>query len=285
MGPHPVGEVTGLAALDWGVLVATIAAIVVYGAWRTSGVRDVDTYVRGEALRWPTIGLSIMATQASAITFLSLPGQAFADGMRFVQFYFGLPLAMIVISAVFVPVYHRLKVRTAYEYLEHRFDVRVRMLGALLFLIGRGLAAGITIYAPSIILSQILGWPLHPTIWGMGALVLIYIMLGGSRAVSVTQRQQMIVIMIGLLIAAVVVISRLPDQVSLGGAVRVAGALGRINPVSFELDFSTRYNFWSGIGGGFFLALSYFGTDQSQVQRYLSGRSIAESSSASCRWA
>jgi Na+/proline symporter len=272
-----VGAVTGLAALDWGVLVATIAAIVVYGAWRTRGVRDVDSYVRGEALRWPTIGLSIMATQASAITFLSLPGQAFADGMRFVQFYFGLPLAMIVISAVFVPVYHRLKVRTAYEYLEHRFDIRVRMFGALLFLIGRGLAAGITIYAPSIILSQILGWPLHPTIWGMGALVVAYIMLGGSRAVSVTQRQQMIVIMIGLVIAAVVVISRLPDQVSLGGAVRVAGALGRINPVSFELDFTTRYNFWSGITGGFFLALSYFGTDQSQVQRYLSGRSVAES--------
>jgi Na+/proline symporter len=268
---------TGLAALDWGVLLVTIAAIVGYGAWRSRGVRDVDSYVRGESLRWPTIGLGIMATQASAITFLSLPGQAYADGMRFVQFYFGLPLAMIVISAVFVPVYHRLKVRTAYEYLEHRFDVRVRMLGAGLFLIGRGLAAGITIYAPSIILSQILGWPLHETIWGMGALVVFYVLLGGSRAVSQTQRQQMIVIMVGLVIAAAVVISRLPAQVSLGGAVRVAGALGRINPVSFELDWSSRYNFWSGITGGFFLALSYFGTDQSQVQRYLSGRSIAES--------
>jgi len=269
--------VTGLAGLDWVVLIGTIATIVLYGAWRSRGVRNVDSYVRGDALRWPTIGLGIMATQASAITFISTPGQGFADGMRFVQFYFGLPLAMIVISAVFVPVYHRLKVRTAYEYLEHRFDVRVRMLGAFLFLIGRGMAAGITIYAPSIILSQILGWPLHPTIWGMGAIVVLYIILGGSRAVSVTQRQQMIVILIGLLIAAGVVISRLPDQVSLGGAVRVAGALGRINPVSFELDFTTRYNFWSGITGGFFLALSYFGTDQSQVQRYLSGRSIAES--------
>lgn len=268
---------TGLAVLDWGVLIATITAIVAYGAWRSRGVRDVDSYVRGDALRWPTIGLSIMATQASAITFLSLPGQAFADGMRFVQFYFGLPLAMIVISAVFVPVYHRLKVRTAYEYLEHRFDLRVRLLGALLFLIGRGLAAGITIYAPSIILSQILGWPLHPTIWGMGALVMIYIMLGGSRAVSVTQRQQMIVILIGLVIAAAIVIGRLPRGVTLGGAIRIAGALGRINAVSFDLDFTTRYNFWSGIAGGFFLALSYFGTDQSQVQRYLSGRSVAES--------
>ncbi|HMG53820.1 MAG TPA: hypothetical protein VK601_10060, partial [Kofleriaceae bacterium] len=272
-----MGVVTGLAALDWAVLIATITAIVGYGAWRTRGVRDVDSFVRGEALRWPTIGLSIMATQASAITFLSLPGQAFADGMRFIQFYFGLPLAMIVISAVFVPVYHRLKVRTAYEYLEHRFDLRVRMLGAALFLIGRGMAAGITIYAPSIILSQILGWPLLPTIWGMGALVVLYIMLGGSRAVSVTQRQQMIVIMIGLVIAAIIVIHRLPDRVSLGGAVRIAGALGRINAVSFDLDFTTRYNFWSGITGGFFLALSYFGTDQSQVQRYLSGRSVAES--------
>ncbi|HEX7842863.1 MAG TPA: hypothetical protein VF469_35560, partial [Kofleriaceae bacterium] len=267
---------TGLATLDWAVLVVTIAAIVIYGAWRSSGVRDVDSYVRGEALRWPTIGLGIMATQASAVTFLSLPGQAFADGMRFVQFYFGLPLAMIVISAVFVPVYHRLKVRTAYEYLEHRFDVRVRLLGAVLFLIGRGLAAGITIYAPSIILSQILGWPLHPTIWGMGALVVLYILLGGSRAVSVTQRQQMIVIMVGLVIAAGIVIHRLPDRVSLGSAVQVAGALGRMNAVSFDLDFTTRYNFWSGIAGGFFLALSYFGTDQSQVQRYLSGRSVAE---------
>ena len=272
-----MGVVTGLAAVDWLVLLATITAIVGYGAWRSRGVRDVDSFLRGDKLRWPTIGLGIMATQASAVTFLSLPGQAYDNGMQFVQFYFGLPLAMIVISAVFVPVYHRLKVRTAYEYLEHRFDVRVRMLGALLFLIGRGLAAGITIYAPSIILSQILGWPLHSVIWGMGALVVLYIMLGGSRAVSQTQRQQMIVIMIGLVIAAFVVISRLPAGVSLGGAVRVAGALGKINPVSFGLNWSNRYNFWAGIGGGFFLALSYFGTDQSQVQRYLSGRSVAES--------
>src|SRR5262249_49003755 len=165
-------------------------------------------------------GLGIMATQASAITFLSLPGQAFSDGLRFVQFYFGLPLAMIVICTLFVPVYHRLKVRTAYEYLEHRFDVRVRMLGALLFLIGRGLAAGITIYAPSLLRSQVLGWPLLAPTWGMGAIVVLYIMLGGSRAVSVTQRQQMIVIMIGLVIAAIVVIHQLPEPVSLGSAVR-----------------------------------------------------------------
>lgn len=267
-----------LAGLDWVVLIGTITAIVLYGAWRSRGMRNVDSYVRGDAqLRWPTIGLSIMATQASAITFISTPGQGFSDGMRFVQFYLGLPLAMIVISAVFVPVYYRLKVRTAYEYLEHRFDVRVRLFGGVLFLIGRGLATGITIYAPSIILSQILGWPLQATIWAMGIVVVVYTVLGGTRAVSITQTQQMVVMLTGLFVAAIVVILRLPDGVSLGGAVKVAGALGRMNPVSFDLDFANRYNFWSGLTGGFFLALSYFGTDQSQVQRYLSGRSVAES--------
>jgi len=266
-----------LAALDWLVLIGTIATIVLYGAWRSRGMRDVNSFVRGDALKWPTIGLSIMATQASAITFISTPGQGFSDGMRFVQFYFGLPLAMIVISAVFVPVYYRLNVRTAYEYLEHRFDVRVRLFGGLLFLIGRGLGTGITIYAPAIILSQILGWPLHPTIWAMGLVVVVYTVLGGSRAVSITQKQQMIVMLSGLAVAAVVVIVRLPRGVSVGDAVSVAGALGRMNVVSFDLDFSSRYNFWSGITGGFFLALSYFGTDQSQVQRYLSGSSVTES--------
>jgi SSS family transporter len=270
--------VLSLAALDWVVLIGTIATIVLYGAWRTRGLRDVDGFVRGgAALRWPTIGLTIMATQASAITFISTPGQGFADGMRFVQFYLGLPLAMIVISAVFVPVYYRLKVRTAYEYLEHRFDARVRFLGGALFLIGRGLATGITIYAPSIILSQILGWPLHATIWVMGLLVVMYTVLGGTRAVSITQKQQMTVMLAGLAVAAVVVILRLPDGVSVAGAVQVAGAAGRMNAISFGLDLNDRYNFWSGLIGGFFLALSYFGTDQSQVQRYLSGSSVAES--------
>jgi solute:Na+ symporter, SSS family len=270
--------VVSLAALDWVVLIGTLAAIVAYGAWRSRGVRDADRFVRGDpTLRWPTIGLGIMATQASAITFLSTPGQAFADGMRFVQFYLGLPVAMIVISWVFVPVYYRLRVRTAYEYLEHRFDARVRLLGGVLFLIGRGLATGITIYAPSIILSQILGWPLHATIWVMGGVVVAYTVLGGNGAVSITQRQQMLVIMAGLVIAAVVVIGRLPDGVTLGGAVRVAGAAGRMNVIGFGLDLGDRYNFWSGLVGGFFLQLSYFGTDQSQVQRYLSGSSVAES--------
>jgi solute:Na+ symporter, SSS family len=273
-----VGLVIGLSPVDWVVLGGTLLFITAYGAWKSRAVTNVEGFVRGDlSLRWPTIGLSIMATQASAITFLSTPGQAFEDGMRFVQFYFGLPLAMIVISAVFVPVYARLKVRTAYEYLEHRFDLKVRLFGGLLFLLGRGLAAGITIYAPAIILSQLLGWPLGPTIWGIGILVIVYTVLGGTQAVSVTQKQQMIVMMGGMVVAAVVVVLRLPDGVSLGGATKLAGALGRMNVVSFDLDFESRYNFWSGIAGGFFLALSYFGTDQSQVSRYLGGKSVAES--------
>jgi Na+/proline symporter len=270
-----VGVVT---ALDWIVLGGTLFVIGAYGVWRSRDVRSMDDYVRGgNTLRWPTIGLSIMATQASAITFLSTPGQAYEDGMRFVQFYFGLPLAMIVISAFFVPAFYRLKVLTAYEYLEHRFDARVRYLGAALFLMQRGLAAGITIYAPAIILSSILGWPLEPTIIAIGLFVIAYTVSGGTRAVSITQRHQMIVMLAGLGVAVIVVMARLPDGVSVPDAVRLAGALDRMNVVSFELDFANRYNFWSGVAGGFFLAMSYFGTDQSQVQRYLSGRSIAES--------
>lgn len=267
-----------MTLLDWVVLLGTLAFIAIYGAWKSRHVRDIDAYVRGgNTLRWPTIGLSIMATQASAITFLSTPGQAYEDGMRFVQFYFGLPLAMIVIAAVFVPIYHRLEVYTAYEYLEHRFDHRVRYLGAVLFLVQRGLAAGITIYAPSIILSTILGWPLHLTNVAMGLFVVAYTVSGGTQAVSQTQRQQMIVMLAGMAVAGIVIVFNLPSSVSLPHAVKLAGALGRMNIVSFDLDFSSRYNFWSGITGGFFLALSYFGTDQSQVQRYLAGRSVTES--------
>jgi solute:Na+ symporter, SSS family len=266
-----------VSALDWVVLLGTLAFIGVYGAWKARGVRDMEGYFRDDTLRWPTIGLSIMATQASAITFLSTPGQAYEDGLRFVQFYLGLPLAMVVISAVFVPIYYRLKVFTAYEYLEHRFDVRVRTLGALLFLVQRGLAAGITIYAPSIILSSILGWPLHLTNLGIGIAVITYTVSGGTRAVSQTQQQQMIVMLAGMGIAALLILWRLPEDVSLPAALQLAGALDRVNAVSFDLSLEDRYNFWSGITGGFFLALAYFGTDQSQVQRYLSGRSIAES--------
>lgn len=267
-----------LSALDWVVLVGTLAFIGAYGVWASRGVKTVDEYVRGgNTMKWPTIGLSIMATQASAITFLSTPGQAYQDGMRFVQFYFGLPLAMIVISAVFVPIYYKLDVLTAYQYLEHRFDGRVRTLGALLFLIQRGLAAGITIYAPSIILSSVLGWSLDLTNVVMGLSVVAYTVSGGQRAVSQTQKQQMIVMLGGMAIATVVIVYKLPDFVSLPSAVKLAGALDRMNVVSFDLDLDSRYNFWSGITGGFFLALSYFGTDQSQVGRYLSGKSVTES--------
>lgn len=266
-----------VSGLDWLMLAFTIGLIVLYGVWKSRGAHDVEAYFRDRSLKWPTIGLSIMATQASAITFLSTPGQAYDDGMRFVQFYFGLPLAMVVIAAVFVPIYHQLNVYTAYEYLEHRFDVRVRYLGALLFLIQRGLAAGITIYAPSIILSSILGWPVNATNLAIGLIVVGYTVSGGSLAVSQTQKYQMIVMLSGIALAAVLIFVRLPESVSLTGAVKLAGALGKINAVSFALDFENRYNFWSGIGGGFFLALAYFGTDQSQVQRYLAGRSITES--------
>jgi Na+/proline symporter len=259
-------------------MAATILGIVAYGVWRSRGVRTASGFLKGDNdLRWPTIGLSVMATQASAITFLSTPGQAYGDGMRFVQFYFGLPLAMVLISAVAIPIYYRLKVYTAYEYLEDRFDVRVRVLGAFLFLIQRGLAAGITIYAPAIVLSTLLGWRLDLTNLLIGVSVIIYTVLGGTKAVSQTQKQQMVVIMSGMFVAAGVVFFELPTGVGLPEVVRLAGATGRMNVVDFSFDLENRFNFWSGITGGFFLALSYFGTDQSQVQRYLSGRSVAES--------
>jgi SSS family transporter len=265
--------------LDWLVVLGSTLYIVGWGLWKARGERrTADEYLRGgHELRWPTIGLSVMATQASAITFLSVPGQAYEDGMRFVQFYFGLPLAMVIVSAVFVPIYYRLNVYTAYEYLESRFDLKTRLLGAFLFLIQRGLASGITIYAPSIILSAIFGWPLEPTILAMGSLVILYTVTGGSKTVSQTQKQQMVVMLGGMVVAAIVIVWRLPQHVSFGQAVDVAGALGRMNVVSFDLDLQDRYNLWSGLTGGFFLSLSYFGTDQSQVGRYLTGRSISES--------
>ncbi len=267
-----------MTALDWAVLLGTTLFIVAYGIWRTRGQQSAAEFLRGGyEMPWHTIGLSVMATQASAITFLSVPGQAYEDGLRFVQFYFGLPLAMVLISAVFVPIYYRLRVITAYEYLESRFDLKTRLLGAFLFLVQRGLAAGITLYAPAIILSAILGWPLEPTVVAMGILVIVYTVSGGSRAVSQTQKQQMVVMLGGMVVAAVVIVWRLPPHVSFGDAVDVAGAFGRLNAVSFRFDLEDRYNFWSGITGGFFLALSYFGTDQSQVGRYLSGRSVTES--------
>ncbi|WP_299824259.1 sodium:solute symporter [uncultured Pontibacter sp.] len=268
--------------LDWIVLLGTLGFIVSYGVWKTRGSKDIEGYLKGDnSMKWWTIGLSIMATQASAITFLSTPGQAYEDGMRFVQFYFGLPIAMVIISVTVIPIFYRLKVFTAYEFLENRFDLKTRSLAAMLFLVQRGLAAGITIYAPAIILSTMLGWSLTVTNLIIGVVVIFYTMSGGTKAVSVTQKQQMAVMMGGMIIAGIMVVSYLPANVGFGDAVAVAGKMGKMNIVDFSWDWKTswddRYNFWSGMTGGLFLALSYFGTDQSQVARYLGGKSLGES--------
>lgn len=264
--------------IDWIVLFSTLIFIVAYGVWKTRGANSMESYLKGnDDTKWWTIGLSIMATQASAITFLSTPGQAYTDGMRFIQFYFGLPLAMIIISVFFLPIYYKLKVYTAYEYLESRFDLKTRMLAALIFLIQRGLAAGITIYAPAIILSSLLDWRLGYTTTIIGVLVIIYTVSGGTKAVTQTQKQQMAVMMGGMVIAGILVILSLPDSVGFVDAMHLAGKMGKFNVVNFEFDLSDRYNFWSGMTGAVFLFLSYFGTDQSQVQRYLSGKSLSES--------
>ncbi len=264
--------------IDWLVLGITIAYIVGYGIWKTRGIKSTEEYLLGERkLPWWTIGLSVVATQASAITFLSTPGQGFEDGMRFIQFYFGLPLAMVIISTTILPIYYKLKVYTAYEYLEGRFDLKTRTLTAILFLIQRGMGAGIVIYAPAIILSTIMGWQLGLTIWIMGILVIVYTVSGGTDAVSQTQKQQMIIILTGMVFAGYILISLLPDTVSISDAVHLAGHMGKLNVVDFEFDPSNKYNVWSGLIGGTFLFLSYFGTDQSQVQRYLSGRSLTQS--------
>lgn len=267
-----------MSLLDWAVLFVTLGAIVAYGVWKTRHATDMAGYLRGGyADRWPTIGLSVMATQASAITFLSTPGQAYVDGMRFLQFYFGLPLAMVVLSVAFIPRFYGLRVFTAYEFLEARFDRKTRQLAAFLFLVQRGLSAGITIYAPAIVLSRVLGWSLNLTCVSIGALVILYTVVGGTRAVSQTQKHQMVVMLGGMAVAFAVVVARLPPGLSFGRAVGLAGVLDKMNVVDFRPDLGSRYTFWSGLTGGFFLALSYFGTDQSQVQRYLSGRSITES--------
>ena len=264
--------------LDWIILAGTLLFIVIYGVWKTRGSKNVNDYVRGgNGSKWWTIGLSVMATQASAITFLSTPGQAFHDGMGFVQFYFGLPFAMIIICMVFVPLYHRMKVYTAYEFLESRFDLKTRSLAAILFLIQRGLAAGITIFAPSIILSAVLGWDLRTLNIIIGTLVIIYTVSGGTNAVSVTQKQQMFIIMTGMFITFFFILGYLPSDITFGKAMKIAGASNKLEILNFDFNTSSRYTFWSGITGGLFLFLAYFGTDQSQVQRYLSGKSIRES--------
>ncbi len=255
-----------------------LAFVVAYGTWKTRKTKDIDSYIRaGRTSRWWTIALSIMATQASAITFLSTPGQAYVDGMRFVQFYLGLPIAMIVLSITAVPLYNKLNVYTAYEYLEKRFDLKNRMLGSALFLTQRGLAAGFTIYAPALILSVILGWEINLTIILIGTMVIIYTAVGGTNAVNKTHLLQMVIITAGMFSAFITVYTLLPQDVSVIDAAYIAGKLGKLNAIDFSFDLSNRYTFWSGIIGGTFLMLSYFGTDQSQVQRYLSGSSISES--------
>ena len=266
-----------MQTLDWIVLIGTLVTIVGYGTWKTRGSKNVEDYVRGgNQSKWWTIGLSVMATQASAITFLSTPGQAFHSGMGFVQFYFGLPIAMIIICMVFIPLYHRLKVYTAYEFLEDRFDLKTRSLTAILFLIQRGLSAGITIYAPAIILSAVLGWNLTYLNIAIGLLVIIYTVSGGTKAVSMTQKHQMAVIFTGMFVAFFLIISYLPENITFTKALEIAGASGKMDILDFSFNMENRYTFWSGLIGGTFLALSYFGTDQSQVQRYLSGKSVKE---------
>ena len=264
--------------LDWIVLSATLSFIVIFGAYKTRKNTSVQDYIKGgNDSKWWTIGLSVMATQASAITFLSTPGQAFHSGMGFVQFYFGLPIAMVIICLVFIPIYHKLKVYTAYEYLEGRFDLKTRTLAAILFLVQRGLAAGITIFAPAIILSAVLGWDLVSLNIIIGVLVIIYTVSGGTKAVNVTQKQQMVIIFFGMLVAFFMIINQLPQDITFTKALDIAGASGKMEVLDFSFDLNNRYTVWTGFLGGTFLMLSYFGTDQSQVQRYLSGKSVRES--------
>ncbi|MBS1520738.1 MAG: sodium:solute symporter [Bacteroidetes bacterium] len=267
-----------MSLIDWTVLALTILTIIAYGIWKSGRNQNIDQFLVGNrSMPWYTVGLSVMATQASAITFLSAPGQAYSDGMRFVQFYFGLPLAMIVLCITFVPIFHRLKVYTAYEFLENRFDLKTRALTSLLFLIQRGLSTGITIYAPSIILSTILGINTVYTTLFIGGLVIFYTVYGGTKAVSYTQLLQMSIIFLGMFLAGVVVVKLLPSGVGFTKALHLAGKLGRMNVIDWKFDPSNRYNVWSGLIGGFFLQLSYFGTDQSQVGRYLTGSSVGQS--------
>lgn len=263
--------------LDFIVLFGTMLSIVAYGIWKTRGSKGLEGYLLGNnSMKWGTIGLSVMATQASAITFLSTPGQGYEDGMGFVQFYFGMPFAMIILSAFVVPLYHKMKVYTAYEFLEKRFDLKSRALAAFLFLISRGLAAGITIYAPAIILSSMLAWDINVTILIIGILVIIYTVSGGTKAVAETQKHQMFVIMAGMVVAFIVLINLLPDGVGFKEASFVADKMGKMNAIDLKFDPSSRYNVWSGLTAALFLFLAYFGTDQSQVQRYLSGKSVKE---------
>ena len=264
--------------IDWLVLLITISFIVIYGGWKTRKSKNLKEFLKGNnRSNWYTIGLSVMATQASAITFLSTPGQAFNDGMGFIQFYFGLPIAMIIICIFFIPIYKKFKIYTAYEYLEQRFDRKTRILTSLLFLIQRGLAAGITIYAPSIILSVMFGWNLKILVIIIGIMVIFYTVIGGTKALNVTQKQQMLIIFTGLIFTFIYLLNSISDNISITKAIKIASLNNKINLIDFSFNLESRYTFWSGITGGLFLALSYFGTDQSQVQRYITGKSVKES--------
>jgi Na+/proline symporter len=264
--------------LDWWVLAASLVFIISYGLWRSRNTRSVNQYLlAGKTMPWYAMALSIMATQASAITFISTSGQAYVDGMRFVQFYFGLPLAMIIISATAVPLFHRSNVYTAYEYLEQRFDAKTRALASVIFLIQRGIAVGVALYAPSIVLTVMLGWPDQYTTLIMGSLVVAYTTMGGIKAVTWTDFQQMLVMFFGLFLSLGMAIHLLPEDMKLTDALYLAGAAGRLNAIVTSFDWNDRYNLFNGLLGGMFLALAYFGCDQSQVQRYLTGRSIAQS--------
>lgn len=264
--------------LDWIVLVGTLLAIVLYGIYKSRGNKNMSDYFLGsKEMPWYLVMFSVISTQASAITFISAPGQAFTDGMRFVQFYFGMPLAMLVVSFVFMPMFRKANVFTAYQFLEQRFDVKTRAFTAMLFLLQRGLSAGLTIYAPALILSSVLGWNIFVSNLVMGGLVIIYTVSGGAKAVAYTQFQQMLVITLGMFIAGFMVVKLLPEGVSFFDAIKISDAVGNMNTITTNFNMSDKYNVWSGLIGGFFLSLAYFGTDQSQVGRYLTGKSESES--------
>ncbi|RBL90765.1 sodium:solute symporter [Chitinophaga flava] len=267
-----------MSSLDWVVLISTLTIIILYGIWKSRGKQNMESYFLGnQAMPWYIVLLSIIGTQASAITFISAPGQAYTDGMRFVQYYFGLPLAMVVLCITFVPIFHKLKVYTAYEFLEKRFDLKTRTLASFLFLVQRGLSTGISICAPSIILSSLLGWNLYWTNMIMGGMLIIYTVAGGTRAVAYTQTLQLAIIFGGMFLAGWMVVHLLPADIGFKQALQVSGKMDKLNVIVTKFDWNDKYNIWSGLIGGFFLALSYFGTDQSQVGRYLTARSIKES--------
>lgn len=267
-----------MSVADWIVLVVTLVGIILYGVWKSRGQRDMQGYfLDNQSMPWYIVLLSIIGTQASAVTFLSAPGQAYTDGMRFVQYYFGLPLAMVVLCITFVPIFHKLKVYTAYEYLEQRFDLKTRTLTSGLFLLQRALSTGISIYAPSIILSSLMGWNIYLTNIIMGGLLIIYTVSGGTRAVSYTQTFQLVIIFAAMFLAGWMVVHLLPENVGFIDALQVSGKMDKLNVIVTDFNWKDRYNIWSGLIGGFFLALSYFGTDQSQVGRYLTARSVTES--------